>query len=77
MEFLGGAAFVIRNFLLVLAPAYAYDWLFLPMFLAMLGLCAWLLTRGVNEEVWEARAGGSHANGDVFGGTALASEVRH
>jgi hypothetical protein len=60
---LGGTAFIVRNFLLVLAPAYAYDWLFLPVFLAMLGLCAWLLTRGVNEEVWAARAGGSY---DVF-----------
>jgi len=57
---LGGVAFVVRNFLLVLAPAHAYPWLFLPMFLAMLGLCVWLLTRGVNEKVWEARAGGSH-----------------
>jgi hypothetical protein len=52
---LGGIAFIARNFLLVLAPAYAYEWLFLPMLLAMLGLGAWLLARGVDEEVWEAR----------------------
>jgi hypothetical protein len=54
---LGGAAFLVRNFLLVLAPAYAYDWLFLPMLLAMLGLGAWLLARGVNEEAWQAQGG--------------------
>ena len=55
---LGGTAFLVRNFLLVLSPAYAYDWLFLPMLLAMLGLGGWLLICGINEEVWEARVGG-------------------
>ena len=55
---LGGTIFVIRNFLLVIAPAYAYDWLFLPMLLAMLGLGAWLLVRGVKKEAWEARVDG-------------------
>ena len=60
---LGGTTFLVRNFLLVLAPAYAYDWLFLPMLLAMLGLGAWLLARGVNEDVWEARVNG---RGGVF-----------
>ncbi len=56
---LGGTAFLVRNFLLVLAPAYAFDWLFLPMLVAMLGLGIWLLARGVDEGVWEARVGGA------------------
>jgi hypothetical protein len=54
---LGGTAFLVRNFLLVLSPAHAYDWLFFPMLLAMLGMGAWLLIRGVKYEVWEARVG--------------------
>ena len=52
---LGGASFIVRNFLLVVAPAYAFDWLFLPMFLAMVGLGGWLLFRGIDKRLWEER----------------------
>ena len=55
---LGGAIFIARNFLLVLAPAYAYDWLFFPMLLAMVGLGAWLLIRGVDEDEWKSQVDG-------------------
>ena len=54
---LGGASFIVRNFLLVVAPAYAFDWLFLPMFLAMAGLGGWLLVRGIDKRLWEDRIG--------------------
>ena len=52
---LGGTCFLIRNFLLVLAPEYAFSWLFLPMLLAMLGLGLWMLIRSLDGEAWEAR----------------------
>lgn len=53
---LGGLGFVTRNFALVLAPAYAYDWLPLPMFIAVLSLTLWLLVRGVNVQRWNQHA---------------------
>ncbi|MBI2565762.1 MAG: DUF4386 domain-containing protein [Candidatus Schekmanbacteria bacterium] len=53
---LGGLGFVIRNFALVLAPAPAYDWLFLPMSLGMLGLGIWLLIFGGEVDSMEGRA---------------------
>jgi hypothetical protein len=53
---LAGLGFVARNFLLVLAPAYASDALLLPMFLAGLALTVWLLVKGVDVPKWEAKA---------------------
>lgn len=44
---IAGAGFIAKNFLLVLAPAYASDILLLPMFVAALALTIWLLTKGV------------------------------
>jgi hypothetical protein len=52
---LGDLGFVVRNFALVLAPAYAFDWLLLPMTLAMLVAAMWLIVRGVNIDKWAAR----------------------
>jgi hypothetical protein len=52
---LGGLGFVVRNFALVLAPAYAFDWLLLPMTLAMLAGALWLIVRGVNLDKWADR----------------------
>ena len=49
---LAGAGFVIRNFLLVLAPDYASDFLLLPTPLAILALALWLLVKGVNVTKW-------------------------
>jgi hypothetical protein len=54
---LGGASFIVRNFLLVVSPAYAFDLLFLPMLLAMLVLGGWLLFRGIDRQLWEERIG--------------------
>ena len=53
---LAGAGFVVRNFALVLAPAYASDLFLFPMFAAGLSLTAWLLIKGVDVQKWEAKA---------------------
>ena len=52
---LAGLGFVAKNFALVLAPAYASDVLLLPMFLAVVSLIVWFLTRGVDVPKWEAK----------------------
>ena len=44
-----GLGFIINNFALVLKPAYASDFLALPMFLAVISMTAWLLVKGVDE----------------------------
>jgi hypothetical protein len=56
---IGGAGFVLRNFALILAPAYASDALLALMFPGGLLLTAWLLIRGVNVTKWEAKASGA------------------
>ena len=53
---LAGAGFITRNFVFVLAPAYASDFFLAPMFLAGLSLTAWLLLKGVDVKKWEAKA---------------------
>jgi Domain of unknown function (DUF4386) len=53
---LGGLAFITRNFLLVLTPAYAPDSLLLLMVPGGLALAAWLLVRGVNVQRWKEEA---------------------
>lgn len=53
---IAGTGFIIKNFTMVLAPAYASDLLLLPMFLAGLALTVWLLVKGVDLERWEAAA---------------------
>jgi hypothetical protein len=53
---LGGLAFIVRNFLLVLAPAYAPGSLLLLMLPGGLSLPVWLLVRGVDDRKWEMTA---------------------
>jgi hypothetical protein len=53
---LGGFGFIVRNFLLGLAPTYASGSLLLLMVPGGLSLTAWLLVKGVNEERWRDRA---------------------
>jgi hypothetical protein len=50
---LGGLAFVARNFLLVLAPAYAPGSLLLLMLPGGLSLTVWLLLKGVDVRKWD------------------------
>jgi uncharacterized protein DUF4386 len=53
---LGGLAFITRNFLLVLSPAYAPGSLLLLMVPGGLALAVWLLVRGVDVPKWEEKA---------------------
>lgn len=54
---LGGAGFVIRNFALVLAPAFASSALLLPAMISAPVLGLWLLVWGVDVRKWHERAG--------------------
>jgi hypothetical protein len=52
---LAGFGFIARNFVLVLAPAYASDFFLVPMFVSALSLTVWMLAKGVDVPKWEAR----------------------
>ena len=52
---IGGIGFVVRNFLLILAPAYASDVLLMLMFPGGLVMIVWLLVKGVNVQRWNGR----------------------
>jgi hypothetical protein len=52
---IGGLGFVVRNFLLILAPAYASDLFLMLMFPGGLILTLWLLVKGVNVSKWRAK----------------------
>lgn len=59
---LGGVGFVMSNFAIVLAPAYASSSLLLPMIIAGVSLTLWFLIRGVDVPKWEAKAASSDVN---------------
>jgi hypothetical protein len=59
---LGGLAFIVRNFLLALAPSYAPGILLLLMLPGGLSLPVWLLVRGVDVRKWEARVATNDLN---------------
>ena len=50
-----GVAFIVKNFTLVLAPAYSWDLLLLPAPLAIVALTVWFLWKGVDVQKWNAR----------------------
>ncbi len=52
---LGGTSFIVKNFLVVLAPHYDLPYVIVPMFLAMISLTLWLLIKGVDSARWTAR----------------------
>jgi hypothetical protein len=52
---LTGAAFVVKNFTLVLAPSYSSDLLLIPAPITILVLTVWFLTKGVDVEKWNQR----------------------
>ena len=52
---IGGLGFVVRNFLLILAPAYASDVLLMLMFPGGLIMTIWLLVKGVDVTKWDAK----------------------
>ena len=51
---IGGAGFVLRNFLLILAPAYASDVFLILMMPGGFMTTGWLLIKGVNLKQWES-----------------------
>lgn len=52
---IGGVGFVVRNFLLILAPAYASDVFLMLMFPGGLAMTVWLLVKGVDVAKWNAK----------------------
>ena len=52
---IGGLGFVVRNFLLILAPAYASDVFLMLMMPGGLIMTGWFLVKGVNLPKWNAR----------------------
>lgn len=59
---IGGVGFVVRNFLLIFAPAYASDVLLMLMFPGALILTGWLLVKGVDVPKWNAKVGAACAS---------------
>jgi hypothetical protein len=52
---IGGLGFLARNFLLILAPAYASPLLLMLLFPGTLALMVWLLGKGVDMAQWNGR----------------------
>jgi Domain of unknown function (DUF4386) len=50
-----GVGFIVKNFTLVLAPAYSSDLLLLPAPIAVFVLAVWFLTKGVDVDKWTER----------------------
>jgi hypothetical protein len=59
---IGGIGFVVRNFALILAPAYASDVLLMLMFPGGLVLTGWLLVKGVDVAKWNAKLNAGRAS---------------
>lgn len=53
---LAGLGFIARNFVLVLAPAYASPLFLAPMFFAGLALTVWFLFKGIDAAKWDHSA---------------------
>ena len=51
-----GVAFIIKNFTLVLAPAYSSDLILAPAPVTILVLTVWFLAKGVDIDKWNERA---------------------
>ncbi|MBB5061320.1 hypothetical protein HDF16_006056 [Granulicella aggregans] len=49
----GGASFVVKNFMIVLAPRADLPYVIAPMMLAMLSMGLWLLVKGVDRAHWD------------------------
>jgi hypothetical protein len=53
-----GIGFIVKNFTLVLAPAYSSDLLLSPAPITILVLSVWFLAKGVDVDKWKERASG-------------------
>jgi hypothetical protein len=56
---IAGLGFILKNFSLVLAPAFPSDLFLLPMPLVILSMTVWLLVKGIDVSKWEAKEHGS------------------
>ena len=64
---IGGIGFVVRNFLLILAPAYASGALLILLFPGGLIMTAWLLVKGVDVPKWNAKVNAGAVSGAQLG----------
>jgi uncharacterized protein DUF4386 len=58
---IGGLAFVLRNFLMILAPQYASEVFLMLMFPGALAMTVWLFVKGVDVAKWNAKLSAAHA----------------
>lgn len=61
---LAGACYLVNSFSYLVVPAFAatlLPWILLPVFVAELSLCLWLLVKGVDEAKWQQQARASAA----------------
>ena len=54
---IGGLAYIVSSFLLLVAPDVASIVFLIPAFVAELSLALWLLLKGINVERWDRRSG--------------------
>jgi hypothetical protein len=54
-----GSAFILSNFVRVLAPQYPSGWLMFLMMPGLLSLTVWLLVKGIDLPKWEEKRAGS------------------
>ena len=52
---IAGLAFIVSNFMEVLAPGRRSDWLLVLMFIGLLSLTVWLLVKCVDLRKWEEK----------------------
>lgn len=52
---IAGLGFITKDFLQVLAPAYASDFFTVPVFIALLSMIVWFLVKGIDVAKWDAR----------------------
>jgi hypothetical protein len=53
---IAGIGFILKNFMLVLAPEFPSDLFLLPMPVVVLSMMVWFLVKGVDVSKWEAKA---------------------
>jgi hypothetical protein len=49
-----GASFIVKGVTAILAPPYSSDYLLVPMFVCLIAMAGWMLTKGVDVAKWEA-----------------------
>ena len=60
---LGGASFIVKNFLVVVLPQYDLPYVIAPLPLALVSMALWLLIKGIDRAQWDAKQGAPAAAG--------------